>query len=44
MKIKIKTNKLTKEELEIYLHHKKSAHKHKSKKDYKRNNKVRIYL
>ena len=44
MKKKIKTNKLTKEELEVYLHHKKSAHKYKSKKDYKRNNKVRIYL
>ena len=37
-------NKLTKEELDIYMKHKKSAHKHKSKKDYKRNNKVRIYL
>ena len=38
MKIQIKTNKLTKEELEIYMHHKKSAHKHKSKKDYNKNN------
>ena len=44
MKIKIKTNKLTKEELELDMHHKKAAHKHKSKKDYKRNNKVRVYL
>jgi len=35
MKIKIKTNKLSKEELQAYLHHKKSAHKHKSKKDYR---------
>ena len=43
MKIKIKTNKLSKEELQAYLHHKKSAHKHKSKKDYKRNNKVQLY-
>ena len=44
MKIKIKTNKLTKEELEVYMHHKKSDHKHKSKKDYKRNNKVIVYI
>lgn len=43
MKIKIKTNKLSKEELQAYLHHKKSAHKHRSKKDYKRNNKVQLY-
>lgn len=34
----------TKELLENYMHYEKSTHKHKSKKDYKRNNKVRVYL